>query len=373
MKSGSDFVDCRSPQDASRKGSLTGFRRRSSSQVKAYEGSKLGIINSKLKVAVLMGGIGEERDISIQSGNCVAQALKQAGLNVVTSDIKPDNLDILEDDGIDVFFIALHGKFGEDGQLQQIMEEKSLCYTGSGPAASRLAFDKLAAKDYFIKAGIATPKVIRFDGKIHRTPFGAKTKQLEQQLRRKASCGERFVVKPVRQGSTVGVSIVDDPGSAISAARQCERKFGECMIEEYIPGRELTVGILQHQALPIIEIRSRTGFYDYHAKYVDNQTEFLFDTIDDPKLSAKIEAVALDCFDVLGCRHFARVDFILNGDRVPYVLEVNTIPGLTTHSLIPKAAAKIGLSMSQLCLRIIEAALKINPKLNCRSQNFGIP
>lgn len=304
------------------------------------------ISDSKLKVAVLMGGIGEERDISVQSGSCVAQALKEAGLDVVTSDIKPDNLDILQDDSIDVFFVALHGKFGEDGQLQQIMEDKSLCYTGSGPAASRLAFDKLAGKEYFTKAGVTTPKVIKFDGQT-------KTEHLEEQLSR---LGERFVIKPVRQGSAIGVSIVDDPKSAIAAGRECLSKFGDCMIEEYIAGRELSVGVLLHQAMPIIEIKSRTGFYDYHAKYIDNKTEFLFDTIGDPELSAKVEAAALNCFDALGCRHFARVDFILSNDGIAYALEVNTIPGLTTHSLIPKAAAKIGLSMSQLCTRIIEAA-----------------
>jgi len=277
---------------------------------------------------------------------------------VVNSDIRPDNLDILEDNSIDVFFVALHGRFGEDGQLQQILEDKSLCYTGSGPTASRLAFDKLAAKERFAKAGIATPKVIEFDNQ-------AKKNLLEKQL---LQLSERFVVKPVRQGSTIGVSIVDDPKSAIAAARECARKFGDCMIEQYIAGREITVGILEHQTLPIIEIRSRTGFYDYHAKYIDNQTEFLFDTIDDLKLSAKIEMAALDCFDVLGCRHFARVDFILDSDRIPYALEVNTIPGLTTHSLVPKAAAKMGLSMSQLCVKIIEAAYS-SPRL--REARFG--
>jgi D-alanine-D-alanine ligase len=300
----------------------------------------------KLKVAVLMGGIGEERDISIQSGSSVAQALKEAGLDVVTSDIKPDNMDILQDDSIDVFFIALHGKFGEDGQLQQIMEDKSLCYTGSGPAASRLAFDKLAAKECFTRVGIITPKAIKFDNRL-------KTEHIEQQL---LNLGERFVVKPVRQGSTIGVSIVDDPKSAIAAGSECLSKFGDCMIEEYIAGREISVGVLLHQALPIIEIISRTGFYDYRAKYVDNQTEYLFDTINDSELSVKIKAAALDCFDALGCRHFARIDFILSSEKIPYALEVNTIPGLTTHSLIPKAAEKVGLSMSDLCVKIIEAA-----------------
>lgn len=293
-----------------------------------------------------MGGIGEERDISLQSGSCVAQALKQAGLNVITADIQPDNLDILQDTNVDVFFIALHGTFGEDGQLQQILEDKFLCYTGSGPVASRLAFDKLAGKKCFVKAGITTPKVIKFDSQ-------AKTEKLEKQLQQ---LGDKFVVKPVRQGSTIGVSIVGDPSSAIIAARECSRKFGDCMVEEYIAGRELSVGILQHEVLPIIEIKSKTGFYDYHAKYIDEQTEYLFDTIEDQELTAKIKSSALSCFDALGCRHFARVDFILRRDGVPYALEVNTIPGLTAHSLVPKAAAKAGLSMSQLCVRIIEAA-----------------
>ena len=306
------------------------------------------IENSKLKVAVLTGGIGEERDISIQSGNYVTQALKEAGLKVVFADIQPDNMDILKDDSIDVFFVALHGKFGEDGQLQQILEDKSLVYTGSGPTASKLAFDKLASKKCFNKAGVTTPKAIKFDAQT-------KAKEIEKQL---LQLSERYVVKPVRQGSTIGVTIVDDPESALAAARQCLSKFGDCMIEEFIPGREITVGILEKQVLPIIEIKTKTGFYDYQAKYIDEQTEYLFDTIENPAVTAKIKAAALECFDALGCRHFARVDFRLGNDGIAYALEVNTIPGLTAHSLLPKAAAKAGLSMSDLCIKIIEAALE---------------
>lgn len=293
-----------------------------------------------------MGGIGEERDISIQSGTCVAKALKQAGFNVITSDIGPENMDILEDDGIDVFFIALHGKFGEDGKLQQILEDKSLLYTGSGPTASRLAFDKMESKKAFAKAGVITPKAIIFD---QRTDAKELTKELPL-------LGEKFVVKPIRQGSTVGVTIVDDPGSAVADARQCLKTYGDCMIEKYIDGREITVGILGKRPLPIIEIKTKTGFYDYEAKYIDEQTQYLFDTIDDAKLAEKIAAAALDCFNALNCRHFARADFILTKNRVPYVLEVNTIPGFTSHSLLPMAAAKTGLSMSDLCTKIIEAA-----------------
>jgi len=293
-----------------------------------------------------MGGIGTERDISIQSGQCVTEALKEAGFDVVTADIRPDNLDILDDSSVNVFFPALHGEFGEDGQLQQILEDKSLLYTGSGPKASRLAFDKLASKKLFTQAGVTTPKVIKYDTRIE-------ARELERQL---LQLSDRFVVKPVRQGSTIGVSIVDNPKSALTAVRECAEKFGDCMVEEFIAGREVTVGILQSRALPIIEIRSKTGFYDYHAKYIDEETEFLFDTIDDPALTAKVQTTAMNCFRALGCRHFARADFILTYDGNPYALEINTIPGLTTHSLLPKAAAKIGLSMSDLCTKIVDAA-----------------
>lgn len=295
-----------------------------------------------------MGGIGEERGISFQSGNCVAEALKEAGLNVVTADIRPDNMDILQDGDIDVFFLALHGKFGEDGQLQQILEDKSLLYTGSGPKASRLAFDKMASKKAFVEAGAATPAAIEFNRDTD-------IRQVEKQLQQFA---DTYVIKPIRQGSSVGISIVTDRREAIAAARKVLSEFGDCMIEKFVPGREITVGILCGRTLPIIEVRSKTGFYDYQAKYIDEQTEFLFDTIDDSALTEEINQAALDCFDALGCRHFARADFILDDEEIAYALEVNTIPGFTTHSLLPKAAAKAGLSMSELCIRIIEAALE---------------
>lgn len=303
-----------------------------------------------------MGGIGQERDISIQSGRCVAEALEKAGLNVVAADIRPDNMDILEDNGIDVFFIALHGKFGEDGQLQQILEDKSLLYTGSGPTASRLAFDKMASKKLFAQAGVATAAAIEFNADTD-------TGQLEGQL---SQLGDKFVIKPIRQGSSIGISIISDGRKAITAARETLKRFGDCMIEKFVPGREVTVGILCGQPLPIIEVRSQTGFYDYQAKYLDERTQFLFDTITDGAIVKRLESAALDCFDALGCRHFARADFILSNDGIPYALEVNTIPGFTTHSLLPKAAAKMGLSMSDLCTKIVEASLaKNHSKASC--------
>jgi D-alanine-D-alanine ligase len=309
-------------------------------------------VNNKLKIAVLTGGIGSEREISIQSGECVSEALKEAGFNVVTADVRPDNLDILEDSSVDVFFPALHGVFGEDGQLQQILHNKSLVYTGSGPTASKLAFDKIASKKLFAKAGVATPTAIEFNAETD-------IEQLESRLQYLAN---EYVVKPIREGSSVGVRIIDEKQEAIAAAQETLAEFGDCMIEKFIPGKEITVSILEDEPLPIIEIISRTGFYDYQAKYIDEQTEYLFDTIRDPAVTAQIEQAAMDCFYVLGCRHFARVDLMLSDKEIAYVLELNTIPGFTTHSLLPKAAAKAGFTMSNLCSKIVEAAYSPLPK-----------
>ncbi len=302
--------------------------------------------NIRTKIAVLAGGIGAERQISIQSGRCVAEALAQAGFDVVTSDIGPDNLDILDDESVDIFFPALHGKFGEDGQLQRILETRSLLYTGSDSRASELAFDKIASKQLFDDAGVTVPAAVEFGPAVD-------VDSLEQQLR---DFNGRYVVKPIKEGSSVGISIVSTPREAISAAQKTFCEFGDCMIEEFVPGREITVGMLGDRALPIIEIRPATKFYDYDAKYLDDRTEFFFDTIEDPGVVADVNRAASACFKSLGCRHFARVDFVLREDGIACVLELNTIPGFTDHSLLPKAAAGAGLSMGDLCTRIVKAA-----------------
>lgn len=306
------------------------------------------IDNQKLKVAVLMGGVGAERDISLQSGANMAAAIREAGFETVEYDITRDDMPILDDRTIDVFFLALHGEFGEDGQLQEILEKKNLCYTGSDSRASRLAFDKIAGKEIFEQAGVTVPRHICLSAQT----------SAEGLVGRLGKIGEKLVVKPIKQGSSVGVAIVAGCEEAAAAAVKIFDEFGDCMIEQFIEGREITVGILNGTALPIIEIRSKQEFYDYHAKYIDDATEFLFDTVTDEKTVIKINRSAITCFDSLGCRHFGRVDMILSDSGEPYVLEINTLPGLTTHSLLPKAAAKAGLSNSQLCTKIIEAALE---------------
>jgi D-alanine-D-alanine ligase len=309
---------------------------------------------AQTRVAVLRGGVGREREVSLESGRCVAEAIRQAGLEVAVSDIRPDDMSVLDRKDIDVFFLALHGEFGEDGQLQHILENRGLVYTGSGPQASRLAFDKMASKRLFAEAGVSVPAVVEF----HPDMDG---RELDRQL---DGLGQRFVIKPIRQGSSVGVHIVGSRDEAVSAARQVYAEFGDCMIEAFVRGREITVGVLGRQALPIIEIRSKTGFYDYHAKYVSDQTQYLFDTIEDEATRARIAKATMACFDSLGCRDFARVDFIVAEDGTPYALEVNTIPGFTTHSLLPKAAARTGLAMSALCSQIVQ---RVFSRRNCRA------
>jgi D-alanine-D-alanine ligase len=227
-----------------------------------------------------------------------------------------------------------------------VLEDRCLTYTGCGPESSRLAFDKVASKERFAAAGVMVAPTIAFGAEAD---VDAVTAQL-------SALGDRFVVKPIRQGSSVGVYIVDGVAETVAAARKAYEQFGDCMIEPFVAGREITVGVLDGQTLPIIEIRAKTGFYDYQAKYVDEQTEYLFDTIEDADLRQSISTAALACFDSLDCRDFARVDFILAEEGTAYALEINTIPGFTTHSLLPKAAAQAGIPMSELCVRIVETS-----------------
>ena len=304
-----------------------------------------------LKVAVLCGWEGAERQVSLHSGRAVSDALRAAGAEVIECDIRPGAIDILNDSTIDLFFLALHGQFGEDGQIQAILSAKRLTYTGSGPEASRRAFDKRLSKNIFVTAGIKTPKSIEFDGK-------ADSKKLQAEL---AYIAEKFVIKPATQGSSVGVSIVVGAKAAVKAAKKCVKEFGNCIIEEFISGRELTVGIVDGKVLPIIEIKSKSDFYDYNAKYIDERTEFIFDSITDDDIKSKIDTTAMKCFKALGCRDFARIDFILADDSVLYAIELNTIPGFTTHSLLPMAASRAGISMSQLCMLIVSAAFRNAP------------
>lgn len=300
----------------------------------------------KLNIAVLYGGIGAERPVSLQSGENIYRNLQQAGLQTLLSDITPDNLAILDNPRIDLFFLALHGQFGEDGTLQEILEQRRLAFTGSGSQASRRAFDKIQSKAAFARAGVAVaPQIIVQPDDTENTLY---TKL--------AALNGKYVVKPARQGSSVGVEIVEGRSLAAQKALDCFQTYGDCLIEQFIPGREITVGILDGKPLPVLEIRSKSGFYDYYAKYIADTTEYLFDTIPDQRLIKRIQDAAVACFQALECRHLSRVDFILAPDGTPYALEINTLPGFTSHSLLPMAAAKAGIPAPQLCRQIVAAA-----------------
>lgn len=301
-----------------------------------------------IKVAVLMGGIGNERAISLQSGSMVVDGLRAAGVEAVSFDVAPDRLEILDDETIDVFFLALHGEFGEDGELQEILEDRGLCFAGSGSTASKIAIDKVICKEAVRQTGVSLPLDVSVTAIDDAETVSEKISHL----------GEKVVIKPVTDGSSLGIEILENNENAARAAIETFEKFGSCMVEEFVEGREITVGIVNGQTLPIIEIRSNRGFYDFDAKYIDDDTEYLFDTIEDEAVVAEIETYALECFGAVGCRHWGRVDMILSKENVPYFLEINTLPGFTSHSLVPMAASKRGLSHGQFCFEIVKAALK---------------
>lgn len=298
------------------------------------------IVARKLKITVLSGGPSSEREVSLKSGNAVAGALRSLGHDVAVADISPDRLDAL-DAPMDMVFIALHGSFGEDGQLQRILDERGIVYCGSGAASSRLAMNKVSAKAKFIHAGVPTP---RFDV--------VRTDRVEQIL---AHWSAPVVLKPIAEGSSVDCELIHDSRALRDVLARLTGQYGQCLIEEYVHGPELTVGVLGDEALPPIQIRTKREFYNYQAKYFDNDTEYLFDIDLPPNVLADVRALSVKAHQSLGCRDFSRVDWMIDArTHQPYALEVNTIPGFTDHSLLPKAAARAGLSFAGLCQRIVE-------------------
>lgn len=296
-----------------------------------------------MDITVLAGGPSTEREVSLESGKAIHAALCRLGHRSVVCDIGPDDLSAL-DRSADFVFIALHGAFGEDGTIQAELDARGLPYSGSSAAASHLAMDKVQSKRRFGRAGIPSPlcELIKRDGAaeaLRRIPVPV-------------------VIKPVASGSSVDTYVVrsaDDLGTAADAVID---KYGEAMVERYVNGPELTVGVLADRALPVCEIRTQREFYDYNAKYVDDNTEYLFDLDLPSSLIEHVKALSVKAHNALGCGVFSRVDWMVDSTtKEPYVLEINTIPGFTAHSLLPKAAARIGLGFDELCQRIIELSL----------------
>ena len=291
------------------------------------------------KVAVLMGGPGSERDVSLATAAGVSKALRSLGCDVDEVDVRDEHFDLPDD--VDLAFNCIHGTFGEDGQIQRILELRGIPYTGDGVDESALAFDKIRSKRKFRELGVTTPQweVIQA-GQRPTLPLP-------------------IVIKPPRQGSTVGVVIVKNESELESAQSEVAKYDEELLVEKYIPGRELTVGVLGEQVLPIIEIIPKGGFYDFNTKYpflnpqAGASAEHVCPAKIDDEKTRKIQELALRAFRSLGLRVYARIDAILSDSGEPFVLEANTIPGMTETSLLPEAAAVAGISYVDLCARII--------------------
>jgi len=295
----------------------------------------------KLNIVVMLGGPSAEREVSLRSGAAVAKALRTLGHEV--SEVDPKKGEFTLPKKNDVVFLALHGTFGEDGQVQQKLDKLHALYTGCDVESSRIAFDKVLTKQRCVKAGIPTAKFTV--AKSPQTPF---PQNLTLPL----------IVKPVRQGSSVGLHFVEraeDWNNAIVGALKFD---SEVLVEEKIIGRETTVGILDGQPLPLVEVRPKVGSYDYQNKYTVGATEYFCPADFDPATTKKIQDAALGAFRAIGGRDYARVDVMVRSSGDPVVLEVNTLPGMTETSLLPKAAAAAGLNYEQLCQRMVDLALK---------------
>lgn len=287
-------------------------------------------------IAVLKGGPSAERQVSLASGAAIAAALRARGYEVAELDVVRPELELPA--GIEAVFIALHGTFGEDGELQTLLERRGIPFTGSGSIASRLAFDKAASKRLFEQKGISTARYEVL------TRGAARTLRLP------------VVVKPSRQGSSVGLSRVFHEDEWAPALERAFAHDAEVLVEAYIPGAELTVGIVGDQVLPVVEVRAPDGYYDYHAKYTQGVTEYLVPaplSADDARMCQQL---AWRTFVALGCRGLGRVDIRLTSEGHAYVLEMNTIPGFTETSLLPKAARAAGLEFADLCEMILNLA-----------------
>ena len=303
-----------------------------------------------------MGGPSGEHDVSLRSGRGIADALARRRFAVQPLIIPRDltsasacevTSDALRQASPEAVFIALHGTFGEDGAVQQVCESLHLPFTGSAAAASRLGMDKIASRRRFVEAGLAVPR--------WQTMYLAA--EAPQQIR----IPYPLVVKPVGQGSSLGVSIVRREAELPAALEEAGRYGATVLIEAFVEGREITVGVVGDEALPVIEIRSSHTFFDYAAKYTAGATEYLVPAPLEPAAAKTAQAAGLAAHRALGCRHFSRADLILDRNQVPVVLEVNTIPGFTPTSLLPKAAACAGISYDDLCEQLILMALHAIP------------
>ncbi|WP_085992009.1 D-alanine--D-alanine ligase family protein [Oceanobacillus senegalensis] len=307
-----------------------------------------------MKIAVFYGGISKEREVSLSSGKGIINALTKKGHEVVGIDFQPNQMNEILKLDVDLVFIGLHGKFGEDGRVQGLLDMLEIPYVGSGVLASALAMDKAKAKQIFEMNNIPVAK-----SKTYRMLEKWNVKQMVASI--KEVFKPPFVIKPNQEGSTLGLSIIkeiDDIEEAVSKALESDDTI---LVEDYIQGRELTVPVLgkpgSERALPIIEIIPKNPIYDYESKYAPGGSEHIVPAKLNEKLTKKIQEYAVLAHQVLGCETYSRVDFILSEDNTPIILEVNTLPGLTPTSLYPDSAKAIGISYEDMVQKFIDLSV----------------
>ncbi|EKT1121182.1 D-alanine--D-alanine ligase [Escherichia coli] len=302
------------------------------------------------KIAVLLGGTSAEREVSLNSGAAVLAGLREGGIDAYPVDPKEVDVTQLKSMGFQKVFIALHGRGGEDGTLQGMLELMGLPYTGSGVMASALSMDKLRSKLLWQGAGLPVAPWVA----LTRAEFekGLSDKQLAEI----SALGLPVIVKPSREGSSVGMSKVVAENALQDALRLAFQHDEEVLIEKWLSGPEFTVAILDEEILPSIRIQPSGTFYDYEAKYLSDETQYFCPTGLEASQEANLQALVLKAWTTLGCKGWGRIDVMLDSDGQFYLLEANTSPGMTSHSLVPMAARQAGMSFSQLVVRILELA-----------------
>lgn len=302
----------------------------------------------KYNIAVLAGGISSEREISLKSGGSVFKALANSGLKVKFIDVTEKEGYFFNENNFNLAFIAIHGRFGEDGTLQRMLEKENILYTGSGPEASLNAMDKCISKKIFVEQSIKTAPYIVVSSTADTKMAGLKFP---------------VVVKPNFEGSSVGLTIVDREDNLREAVEKALKCGGVAIIETFIPGRELTVGIIDTKPLPVVEIIPSEGVYDYKAKYNSPNTKYIVPAHINDKARKKAQDMAVKAHKALKCEGFSRVDMRLDPEDEIYALEVNTVPGLTDRSLLPMAAKAEGISFEELCVNLLLIAVTNRGKL----------
>jgi D-alanine-D-alanine ligase len=305
------------------------------------------------KVGVLMGGPSAEREVSLNTGMAILTALLEKGYQAIGIDLEPKRFVAqINEAEVDIVFNAIHGIFGEDGRIQGALELLGIPYTGSGVLASAIAMDKGISKRLFLSAGVPTPKSHLYDRKL---AMGDLTAAIACEF------GIPVVVKSATQGSSIGVVIVEAAVDLSAAVEEAFTYSDQILVEEFICGREITIAVIcdeDFEALPIVEIAPRSGRYDYHSKYTKGATEYIVPAQLPETVTMAAQQAAIAACRVVGCSGVARVDIMLDAAEQPYVLEINTIPGMTATSLVPKAAAAMGLSFADLCEKILLMALR---------------